>query len=116
MNTIKTTLAAAMFAALGTQALAVATDAGEDEFNSIEFCIVMGTIAETVMEYRQEGGSMSNMMQVMSNMDSDPALTELSMQIVRDAFEIPRFSSPEYQRREIVDFRNEVEAVCFASF
>ena len=58
-----------------------------------------------VMELRQEGVPMSQVMQI-----SD---SELVKAIVVEAYDYPRFSSQEYKEKADNDFRNEVEVECY---
>lgn len=71
----------------------------------IDACMTLGNLAETIMENRQAGTSMSQIMAV--------AETELMRLLVIEAYNVPRMSVPDNQRREVEDFRNMVEAMCY---
>jgi hypothetical protein len=69
-------------------------------------CADVGKLAQTVMDSRQAGVTMSDMMDVV---DGIKALQNL----VRMAYDKPRMSTEEMMTRSAQDFRNEVEAVCY---
>ena len=70
-------------------------------------CKLLGDVAETAMDRRQEGVSLSTLMGVIDG--------DLVKSIIILAYEQPRYSSPEYQRRASEDFRNDVEAACYGA-
>jgi hypothetical protein len=69
-------------------------------------CQAIGNLAEGIMMGRQRGISMSHMMGVAGDM-------ELARLLVIEAYDVPRMSMPENQRREVEDFRNMVESICY---
>lgn len=71
-----------------------------------DICHVIGNLAEQIMENRQAGISMSEMMAV-------SAESELAQLLVIEAYNIPRMSHPDNQRREVEDFRNMAEVLCY---
>lgn len=76
----------------------------------LQLCTNIGNLSETIMDSRQRGGSMSDMIRLAS---TNGRLRELTVIIIEQAFEVPRFNTPENRRRAVVDFRNEKEAECF---
>jgi hypothetical protein len=90
------------FAAL---ALVAATTAAPSEASQ-DRCEVIGQMAENIMQNRQRGISMSRMMGVAGDV-------EIARLLVIEAYDVPRMSMPENQQREVEDFRNMVEAMCY---
>lgn len=70
-------------------------------------CQEIGYIAEFIMQQRQNGAAMSAMM---SAFGAD----ELQRWMVVAAYERPRMSTPSNQERQIQDFRNDVELICYS--
>ena len=68
-------------------------------------CSQMGTMAAKIMEVRQIGVAVSKVIEIFD----DDAMTA----IILAAYQVPRFSTDEYQQRAIADFRNEVEVMCY---
>lgn len=68
-------------------------------------CKVLGIVAGQIMDNRQAGIPLSDMLEV----------TELPLlkEIVLMAYENPRYYSDEVVREEIQDFRNDVEVACY---
>ena len=69
-------------------------------------CQKIGQLSSKIMESRQRGAPMSDLMQIAGD-------SELMQQIVIDAYETPRFSSDKYQENAIKDFRSEWELACY---
>lgn len=68
-------------------------------------------MAEKLMEVRQSGVSLEDAMDAL--VSSYPASAHKYVRkLVMDAYSIPRFSSPEYQRRAIAEFRDNSHLVC----
>ena len=84
-----------------TAASAFATE----EVSTHELCKDIGTLAETIMKHRQVGTSVIRMMEIA---DTDG----LAQVIIKEAYEMPRYSSEEYQRRAISDFRDDYYITC----
>jgi hypothetical protein len=58
------------------------------------------------MEYRQKGASVGNLMKIAKE-------SELLRAIILAAYQVPRFSTEEYQQQAVADFGNEVMFVCY---
>ncbi len=102
--------ALAMLAA--TPALAQGMDAGD--------CPSLGGMASTIMEARQEGFVMSDLMAIVDvaapqSSDYTPEYHAIARSVVIDAYNQPAFRTPEHRARAIVDFRNSVEAICYSA-
>lgn len=74
----------------------------------IEVCESYHGLAEAIMQVRQNGGSMPQMMQITAD-------NEVGKLLVREAFDQPRYSTEEVQRRTIENFANDVYAECLRS-
>ena len=96
---MKRTIIAAtiMIAALATQSRA--------ETQSDDPCVIWGDLAENAMTARQAGVPMSTSMSVSTN--------DLVREVIMGAYDVPRFGSEGFQRREIQDYRNEWERQCY---
>ena len=69
-------------------------------------CKGLGDIAEKLMELRQAGGALSDIM-------SNPELSSLTKRMAVDAYKTPRYSTDEFRKRAITDFRSEWEVACY---
>ncbi|MBC6408014.1 MAG: hypothetical protein GDA40_07785 [Rhodobacteraceae bacterium] len=76
-----------------------------------QLCEVTETLARNVMEIRQAGVSMSEVMKKMA--EADAAVLSLARSIVIDAYENPRFSTPSVQKEAVEDFANNVALECY---
>jgi hypothetical protein len=76
------------------------------EKDAVDACATVGDLAESVMRNRQQGISMSRMMEIAK--DSD-----LVRAIVIAAYDQPRMSVDRNIQRSIDDFRNEVMLQCY---
>lgn len=79
--------------------LAMATAQAQD-------CKGLGDIAEKLMELRQAGGALSDIM-------SNPELSSLTKRMAVSAYKTPRYSTEEFKLRAITDFRSEWELACY---
>ena len=91
--------------------LALANPAAAQTADSLLICPATGELAQTIMTNRQNGVSMST--HVANILPKDETARALIMGIITAAYDVPRFSAPDNQRRAIEDFRNEMEVVCF---
>jgi hypothetical protein len=73
-----------------------------------DICAIVGKFAETTMQGRQTGVPMSHMMNY-----AETTKNELLKNLVIAAFSKPRFSSSEYQRAAVIDFRANAELNCY---
>ena len=69
-------------------------------------CQAVGSLAAQIMDHRQAGTSMSDLMAAAGHI-------ELARLLIIEAYNIPRMSVPENQLREVQDFRNMAEAMCY---
>ena len=92
--------------------LMLTTNANADDDDWQEICQGWGTLAEAVMDGRQAGVSMQDMIDAVITEDTDSLILDL----VIEAYESPRYSVPENQRREIQDFKNKWYLGCVKVF
>jgi hypothetical protein len=82
----------------------------------LEFCEMIGGWAQTVMETRQRGVVLS---QVMVALGDDNASPEAAKVVVRDmalhAYQQPRHAGTEERMLAAANFRNEYETACYLS-
>lgn len=83
------------------------------EQSSNDHCSSIEGLARTVMEARQRGVSMSQIMQLIQQTNPDAATLALARRMVTDAFNEPRYSTREYQQRAATDYGNTWAAVCY---
>lgn len=69
-------------------------------------CTSIGDLAEQIMTHRQAGTAISQIMPMVEGND-------LFVKMLLEAYQKPRFSSSEYQSREIEDYRNLWEIGCY---
>ena len=73
-------------------------------------CPTLATSAEKIMDNRQTGVPLSRMMEIAKTAgDLEGILTSITL----EAYNRPRYSTGEYQRNAIAEFRNEWEVRCY---
>lgn len=75
-----------------------------------EICDAQSKLANTIMEARQNGMPMRQMMNIVGN-DGDES-TKLSRILVKAAYEVPRYHSEDMKARTATEFSNEVYLMC----
>jgi hypothetical protein len=73
-----------------------------------DHCKQLGVMAAKIMESRQVGVPLSNMMSIAAD-------NELLKAMILSAYQSSRFSTDAYRQEAITDFRNEVEVMCYGS-
>jgi hypothetical protein len=76
-------------------------------------CAMVGEMGEKIMSIRQMGGNMSDLMGPLMALDQGPE-RDIAIAMVKDAYAQPRYNLPDFQQQAINDFRNGVEALCYA--
>lgn len=76
--------------------------------SALDVCASFGKLARTIMEARQFGAPMREVMATIIE-GEESRVTE---QIIIRAYDVPRYTTTQYQEREIVDFENLVYADC----
>ena len=75
---------------------------------SIDNCYQLEELAGVIMEARQAGSTMGEMIKLADN-------HKLTEALVIDAFEVPLYETDEYKQREIDKYKNKVFKMCFQS-
>ena len=81
----------------------------EDEWLAI--CKSSTGAAKAIMSSRQKGVSMTEMMDKVVR-PADPAIKDVARALVVDAYSRPRFDTPEFQQKSILDFENNAYLSC----
>lgn len=76
-------------------------------------CKAVGDLAAAVMERRQGGTPLSDMMALATQQDDGGAFMR---PFILSAFDKPQMRTPENQRQYVVDFRADNELACFVKF
>lgn len=93
-----------LFKALALTAL-LTTPAVADTVTDQEFCTSVSELSEAVMEGRQGGTPMSEMMRVAGS-------NGIMKSMVLEAFDHPRYSTRDVKRRTIQEFTNQWFSTC----
>lgn len=105
---MKTTLIAAlMLAAFPAMAQDETWNEASPEVRLI-LCNSVSEISSTIMQQRQAGRPMADMMQIAGKSE----LAHLVQPIIIDAYEINRYQTAEVQREEVEDFRDKWYLTC----
>ena len=80
---------------------------GEEDWRG--YCQQMATLAENIMAHRQKGTSMSEMMELVGEL-------EIGQTLVIDAYRSPRFSTERMKKEAISDFRDRAYLMCVEVF
>jgi len=84
----------------------IATSAYADDWRKT--CDSYGGLAETIMSGRQSGTSMAKMMKVLNNDEG----SELFEKLIIAAYDRPRYSTEQMQKRSIEEFRDKMYLEC----
>lgn len=76
-----------------------------------DLCESQNDIATTIMQKRQQGVPMITMMKVASQTKEAP-IRDLLISMTRAAYEYPKFSTPEHQQRQVVEFADQIYIQC----
>lgn len=76
--------------------------------SSHEACSILAGTAKAVMQGRQQGVPIQGLMQIAIKNDS--SITKL---MIQEAYELPRYSTKEYQQKAISDFSNQWYLDCY---
>lgn len=99
-----------IYIALATILIAGAAYAQKGDKPKGDACKNLGEIAAGIMNYRQSGKPLHEMMERATSTNN-----QLLKSIVIEAYERPIFPDAEGRTRTIADFRNDVELVCYKS-
>lgn len=73
-------------------------------------CESAGLLAESIMEVRQAGGSLSSMMEPSDS--QSPGFREIHRAMIIEAYDEPGYSSESVRQRVIADFRDRWHLLC----
>lgn len=79
-----------------------------DVTTSHQACSILAGTAKQVMIARQNNAPIQGLMQIAIKNDSN-----ITMTIIKEAYELPRYSTKEYQQKAISDFSNQWYLECF---
>lgn len=82
-----------------------------DASDAMKICKPIHSLAQTIMERRQEGASMVEMLEIANTSDNESANT-FAILLVEGAYSSPRYHTRENQRRAAQDFGNENFKLC----
>lgn len=71
-------------------------------------CSTIAGTAKSVMQGRQQGTPIQGLMQIAIKNDSS-----ITMLIIEEAYELPRYSTKEYQQKSVSDFSNKWYLDCY---
>ena len=74
-------------------------------------CKSMSELARIIMQKRQDGVSMSEIVEKVVNTTHQPLQEVLRLTVI-SAYDKPRFNTPEIQQKTILDFENEAYLTC----
>lgn len=74
-------------------------------------CKSMSELAKIIMQKRQDGVSMSEIVEKVVNTTPQPLQEVLRLTVI-SAYDKPRFNTPEIQQKTILDFENEAYLTC----
>lgn len=94
-------------------AAALALSAASASAEDLDPCAYVGGFAEAIMLGRQNGAPMSQYMAA-ANQSMDKAVGGVVKELVIQAYQLPRFSTPQMQRRSIQEFRASAEVSCYS--
>lgn len=86
--------------------------ASSHAFADAALCRSVESVAKTVMTARQNGRSMSDMMESTSKIQG-AKIAEMAKSIVKTAYDKPRFTTEEHKQRAIENHGNEWAAQCW---
>lgn len=76
------------------------------------YCVSIANLATTVMTKRQEGVSLTVLINALSDSGKHPELKQYATNMIMRAYETPRFNSDVYVTRSIQDFSNDEHLLC----
>ena len=81
------------------------------EDTSMQWCKPVHKLSETIMESRQKGVSMVDILEMAETVESEN-LKNLAISIVEEAYDSTRYHTRENQLRAIQDFGNDMFMIC----
>lgn len=81
-----------------------------------DHCASIGYFAGTLMEKRQEGATMSELMKIVTSAEGPQQLISIAREMVIAAYEKPQYSMAANKADEVNRFRNDWELKCYKDF
>lgn len=78
-------------------------------------CRNMGEIAKSIMERRQNGEPISNLIDIANKSSPDADVVKFMKKIVIEAYDMPLFTAEPFKERTINEFSNKYEVECLKS-
>lgn len=95
--------------------MAAATPA-TDQDETHEYCMLLSSIAETIMDRRQSGVPMSKMVGVMINGNLNEPTQKYAIAMITHAYKQSRYSSQEYRAQETQEFADTYYSACLVEY
>jgi len=92
-------------------AMGSSVSAQDDEEKQLA-CASYEKLAADIMRARQNGASPSKLVEVFRSADANDALTRMSIAIVQDAYNRPRYATERNKAREVENFSASVYMAC----
>ncbi|MBK5541537.1 hypothetical protein JFV28_20285 [Pseudomonas sp. TH05] len=99
------------FIAMASLTLCFSAHGAQKPNEDFEECKRMEHSAKTVMESRQSDVPMSALWEIAEKSDSE-YIKEMYKILIRSAYEKPRFSLEENQKKAVIDFQNDFFSAC----
>ena len=88
-----------------------------DADKGMETCLQMNSLAETIMKSRQEGVPMAALINAIKKVDTGiPEVDSVAIAMITEAYQVPKFGSPKYQREAVVEFSSDALSMCIEKF
>jgi len=75
-------------------------------------CVIYSDLAYKIMQRRQAGAPMSEMLRIAAGDGKHPAVSQVVRAVVIDAYKQTRYSTAEVQEDTAADFRDDVLSAC----
>ena len=80
--------------------------------DATQFCLGQASLANTVMDARQAGVSMANMMTSVRSLEQSDLSLRLIDSVITMAYEEPRYSTAKVKQKVVTEFENKVFLMC----
>ena len=78
-------------------------------------CKVLEMFAGRVMERRQNGALMSDLIRIIDNGDYEEINDRMMKKIIVSAYDKPLYSTDDYKQKAILQFKNDIYMKCYRS-
>ncbi len=98
-------------AAIAALALFAASPAKADD----DVCTAVGEMSQSILEARYAGVPLSKAIAT-ANVATEGPIRDYIRAVVMDAYKQPAYTSRDFQRQAVLDFRNTWEVACYEAF